>query len=210
MIDIINIFLHLDQHLGSAIKDYGIWIYLLFFMIIFLETGLVVTPFLPGDSLIFLAGAFAAAGALDIKWLFIVMTAAGISGDTVNYYMGHLAGKRALHEKIPHVKKEHIDKTYEFYEKHGGKTIVMARFIPFIRTFAPFVAGIARMRYRNFVFYNIAGGILWVAVFLTLGYYSTFVPVLKDNFGLIVWGIIFVTVLPIVIGLFNHRKSDRR
>jgi membrane-associated protein len=170
-----------------------------------METGLVVAPFLPGDSLIFLAGAFAAAGALDLVLLFVVMSTAAIAGDSVNYFVGHHFMRRGLHKKIPHIKQEHIDKTYEFYKKHGGKTIVMARFVPIIRTFAPFVAGIGKMRYRNFALYNISGGLLWVFSFLTLGYYLGNIPFVKNNLEIMVVGIILLSILPAIIGFFKSR-----
>ena len=181
MIDVISAFLHLDQYLGSAIADYGIWIYLVLFVIIFIETGVVLAPFLPGDSLIFLAGTFAAIGALDFTTLFIVMASAAILGDSANYYIGRRMGKRALRGEIPYVKKDHIDRTHQFYEKHGNKAIVMARFLPVARTFAPFIAGVACMKYANFLFYNVLGGLAWVLSFLTLGYFLGNVPVVKEN-----------------------------
>lgn len=207
MIDLINIFLHLDTYLGSTIKEYGAWIYLILFLIIFLETGLVVAPFLPGDSLIFLAGAFAATGALDLILLFGVMATAAIAGDSVNYFVGHHFIHRGLHKKIPHIKQEHIDKTYAFYERHGGKTIVIARFVPIIRTFAPFVAGVAEMRYRNFALYNISGGLLWVLSFLTLGYYLGNIPFVKDNLGIMIAAIILLSILPAIIGFLKNRRK---
>lgn len=207
MIDLINIFLHLDTYLGSTIKDYGAWIYLILFLIIFLETGVVAAPFLPGDSLIFLAGAFATAGSLDISVLFILLSAAAISGDTMNYYIGRHFMRRGLHKKIPHVRQEHIDRTYEFYEKHGGKTIVIARFLPIIRTFAPFVAGVAEMRYRNFALYNISGGLLWVFSFLTLGYYLGNIPFVKDNLEIMIAAIILLSILPAITGFLKNRRK---
>ena len=208
MIDLINIFLHLDTYLGSTIKEYGAWVYLILFLIIFLETGVVVAPFLPGDSLIFLAGAFAAAGSLDLVLLFVVMSTAAIAGDSVNYFVGHHFMRRGLHKTIPHIKQEHIDKTYEFYKKHGGKTIVMARFVPIIRTFAPFVAGVAKMRYRNFALYNISGGILWVFSFLILGYYLGNLPIVKTNLEIMVVGIILLSVAPAIIGFLKDRRKE--
>lgn len=206
MIDFINIFLHLDQYLGSVLKEYGIWVYLILFLIIFLETGLVVAPFLPGDSLIFLAGAFSAIGSLNIALLFILLTVAAISGDTLNYYIGRHFGRKALQGKIPYVKKDHVDKAYDFYKRHGGKTIVIARFLPLIRTFAPFVAGIARMKYRNFAFYNVSGGVLWVLSFLSLGYYLGNIPFIKDNIEIVIVAIILASILPAAAGFLKARK----
>ncbi|MBI2076478.1 MAG: DedA family protein [Candidatus Aenigmarchaeota archaeon] len=204
--DFINIFLHLDQYLGSVLKEYGIWVYLILFLIIFLETGLVVAPFLPGDSLIFLAGAFSAIGSLNIALLFILLTVAAISGDTLNYYIGRHFGRKALQGKIPYVKKDHVDKAYDFYKRHGGKTIVIARFLPLIRTFAPFVAGIARMKYRNFAFYNVSGGVLWVLSFLSLGYYLGNIPFIKDNIEIVIVAIILASILPAAAGFLKARK----
>lgn len=205
--EIINVFLHLDQYFGSLINEYSIWIYLILFVTVFLETGVVVTPFLPGDSLLFLAGAFAAAGRLDIAILFLVFTAAAILGDTVNYWVGHHIGRRVLHEKVRFVKKEYVERTYDFYEKHGGKTIVAARFIPIIRTFAPFVAGIARMNYSRFLFFNVTGAVLWVASFLALGYYFGSIPFIKENLGIAIIAIVFVTVLYSLFELYRNRKK---
>jgi membrane-associated protein len=205
--DLINLVIHFEQYFGLFVKDYGIWIYLILFVIIFLETGLVVTPFLPGDSLIFVAGTFIASGILDAVSLFAVFAAAAILGDTANYWIGHKVGKRLIEKKNRYIKKEHVDKAYDFYEKHGGKTIVLARFIPFIRTFAPFVAGIARMRYRYFVTYNIAGGVAWVAAFLAVGYYFGNIPFVRDNFGVVVLLIIIVTILAAIAGFFREIKK---
>lgn len=206
MIDFINIFLHLDNYLGATIQEYGVLVYAILFLIIFAETGLVFAPFLPGDSLIFLTGAFAAAGSLDPVVLFVVMAAAAITGDSVNYWIGHHFARRGLHTRLPHVKQEHIDRTYAFYEKHGGKTIVIARFMPFIRTFAPFVAGIVKMRYGYFAFYNVIGGLLWVASFLTLGYLFGSIPVVKSNLWLVIAGIIVVSLIPAIIGFAKQRR----
>ena len=210
MLDLIAIILHLDVYLSSIIQQYGLWVYLLLFVIIFLETGLVVTPFLPGDSLLFVAGAFVAAGLLNFAWLFAVFAIAAILGDTVNYWIGHHFNKKILQkEKIRFVKKEHIDKANNFYERHGGKTIIIARFLPFIRTFAPFVAGVARMHYKRFISYNVIGGLAWVAAFLTAGYYFGNIPVVKENLGLVVVGIIVVTILAGLIGFLRHKIEKK-
>ena len=196
MIDPIGIILHLDQYMNSLVQGYGIWIYAILFAIIFLETGLVVTPFLPGDSLLFVAGALAAVGILNIWWLGVLFIAAAIIGDTVNYWIGHHFNKKILEKgKIRFVKKKHLDEAYSFYEKHGGKTIIIARFFAIVRTFAPFVAGITRMEYKKFLSYNVVGGVLWVAGFLTAGYLFGNIPGVRENLGLVTIGIIVVTVL---------------
>lgn len=206
MFDLIGIVLHLDTYLSVIIRDYGLWVYLILFLIIFLETGLVVTPFLPGDSLLFVAGALAAAGLLNFAWLFVIFVVAAIIGDTVNYWIGHHFSKRVLEKgKIRFVKKEHLDNAYHFYEKHGGKTIILARFVPFIRTFAPFVAGIVRMKYKRFASYNIIGGLVWVAAFLTAGYFFGNIPIVKDNLGLVVVGIVIISVAAGLFGFLRHK-----
>ena len=206
MLDLIGIILHLDVYLSSIIQQYGLWVYLLLFVIIFLETGLVVTPFLPGDSLLFVAGALVAAGLLNFAWLFAIFALAAILGDTMNYWIGHHFNRKVLQkEKIRFVKKEYINKANSFYERHGGKTIIIARFLPFIRTFAPFVAGVAKMKYKRFISYNVIGGIVWVAAFLTAGYYFGNIPIVKENLGLVVVGIVIVTVLAGLIGFLRHK-----
>jgi membrane-associated protein len=202
----LDIILHLDQYLSSIIRDYGLWVFLILFLIIFLETGIVVFPFLPGDSLLFVAGAFVAAGALNGLLLFVILTAAAVLGDTVNYWIGHRVGRKVFHEKLRFLKKDHLEKAEKFYERHGGKTIILARFIPVIRTFAPFVAGIGRMDYRRFLSYNVAGGAAWVAAFLTAGCLFGNIPVVKDNLGLVVIGIIVASLLTALIG-FVRAKS---
>ena len=205
MLDLISVVLHLDQYLTSIIKDYGILVYLLLFLIIFLETGLVVMPFLPGDSLIFVAGALAAAGILNFALLLALFAIAAIAGDTMNYWIGHHFNRQVLAKgKIKFVKKEHLVKAYKFYEKHGGKTIIIARFLPFIRTFAPFIAGVIRMRYKKFISYNVIGGVTWVAAFLAAGYYFGNIPAVKNNLGLIVIGIVVVTAVAGLAGFLRH------
>lgn len=206
MIDVVNIFLHLDQYLGTAIGDFGVWVYLILFVIIFMETGLVIAPFLPGDSLIFLTGAFAAAGLLNGAWLLAVLITAAVLGDTVNYFIGHRIGMNALHKKIRYVKKEHVEKTYEFYEKHGGKTIVIARYIPIIRTFAPFVAGLANMKYSRFAFFNVVGGVSWIIVFLSLGYFFGNLAIVKENLSLVILAIIAVSLVPAAAGFIRYKR----
>jgi membrane-associated protein len=205
--DFIDLFLHLDKHLNVIIENYGFWTYLILFMIIFCETGLVVTPFLPGDSLLFAAGAFAALGSLDIKLLIILLILAAIIGDTVNYWIGNYIGPRAFSGNIRFLKKEYLDRTHAFYEKHGGKTIILARFIPIIRTFAPFVAGVGTMSYGRFIAYNILGGVVWVTLFTLAGYFFGNIPAVKQNFTLVIMAIIVISVLPMVVEFFKARFS---
>ncbi len=207
--NLIDLFLHLDEHLNVVIQTYGAWTYGLLFLIIFLETGLVVTPFLPGDSLLFAAGTFAGLGSLNIWTLFILLAGAAILGDTVNYWIGHYIGPRAFSGEIRFLKKEYLDRTHAFYEKHGGKTIVLARFIPIIRTFAPFVAGIGAMSYGRFITYNMFGGILWVVMFTFGGYFFGNLRVVQDNFTLVVLAIIFISVLPGVSEFLKERARSR-
>jgi len=208
---LLDFVLHLDKHLGSLIQTYGLWTYLILFAIIFLETGLVVTPFLPGDSLLFAAGTFAAAKALNALWLFIVLSAAAILGDTVNYWIGHFIGPRVFHqEKSRFFKKEHLDRTHRFYEKYGAETIIIARFVPIIRTFAPFVAGVGRMSYWKFISYNVIGGVGWVALFVFGGYFFGNIPFIKRNFGLVIIAIIIVSAIPVGVEFYRHRRASRR
>jgi membrane-associated protein len=207
---LLDFVLHLDKHLSSLIQTYGLWTYLILFVIIFLETGLVVTPFLPGDSLLFAAGTFAAAKALNVLWLFFVLSAAAILGDTVNYWIGHFVGPRVFHQgKSRFFKKEHLDRTHRFYEKYGAETIIIARFVPIIRTFAPFVAGIGRMSYWKFISYNVIGGIGWVALFVFGGYFFGNIPFIKRNFGLVIIAIIIVSTIPAVVEFCRHRRASR-
>jgi membrane-associated protein len=208
----IDLFLHLDRHLGDIIQYFGIWTYVLLFLIIFCETGLVVTPILPGDSLLFGLGAFAAnpylKGPLDVQWLFLTLSIAAIAGDTVNYTIGHFVGPKVFHEEGNRfLKREYLERTHRFYEKHGGKTIVIARFIPIIRTFAPFVAGIGEMTYSRFIAYNVAGGLSWIGLFLFGGYFFGNLPVVKNNFTLVLIAIIILSVLPGVIEYFRQRRE---
>jgi membrane-associated protein len=204
---LIDIFLHLDKHLGEIISQYGITTYAILFAIIFAETGLVIAPFLPGDSLLFAAGALAAAtGVLDPALLVLLLCIAAILGDTVNYTIGNVFGSKVL-QKFPLIKREHIEYTEKFYEKHGGKTIILARFLPIVRTFAPFVAGVGAMNYSRFIMYNIVGGIVWVASFIYLGYFFGNLPVVKRNFSFVIIGILIVSVLPGVIEFVRHRMK---
>jgi membrane-associated protein len=202
---VVDIFLHLDKHLGEFISAYGTTTYAILFTIIFAETGLVIAPFLPGDSLLFAAGSLAAAtGVMDPAMLVVLLSIAAILGDTVNYSIGKVFGIRVL-QKFPFIKQEHITYTERFYEKHGGKTIILARFLPIVRTFAPFVAGIGTMNYSRFILYNVAGGIAWVASFIYLGFFFGNIPVVKRNFSLVIVGIIIVSVLPGVIEFVRHK-----
>lgn len=204
---LIDIFLHLDRHLDSVIRQYGAWTYAILFLIVFCETGLVVTPILPGDSLLFAAGTFAAFSSLDASTLIITLSAAAIAGDTVNYWIGYIAGPRVFHyERSRFFRKEYLERTHRFYEKYGGKTIIIARFVPIIRTFAPFVAGIGRMTYRRFVAYNIAGGIIWILTFVLGGYYFGNIPVVRRHFTLVIIAIIFISILPGIIEYLRHRS----
>jgi membrane-associated protein len=202
---LIDLFLHLDKHLSAVIQTYGTWTYLFLFFIIFIETGFVVTPFLPGDSLIFAAGAFAGLGALNVVVLFVLLALAAILGDTVNYWIGHFIGPRAFSGEIRFLKKEYMDRTHDFFERYGGKTIILARFVPIIRTFAPFVAGIGAMSYGHFITYNVVGGIAWVALFTFGGYFFGNLKIVQENFTFVVLAIIFISVLPAVIEFFRER-----
>lgn len=203
---LIEIILHLDKYLGEIIQNYGTWTYALLFFIIFMETGFVVTPFLPGDSLLFAAGTFAALGNLRIEVLLILLMIAAILGDTVNYWIGHFIGPRAFSGNVRFLKKEYLDRTHEFYEKHGGKTIILARFIPIIRTFAPFVAGVGAMTYLHFITFNIVGGIVWVLLFTLGGFFFGNIPAVKENFTFVILAIIFISVLPAIIEYLRGRS----
>jgi len=204
----INIFLHLDHYLSSIIQQYGFWTHLILFCIIFCETGLVVTPFLPGDSLLFATGTFAARGELELTVVLALLSVAAIAGDTINYWFGFLAGPKMLERgKIRWVKKEYLDRTHQFYEKYGGGTIILARFIPIIRTFAPFVAGIGTMAYPRFLLYNIMGGTFWVVAMTLLGFFFGNIPIVKENFSFVIVVIIVISILPAVIEAFRQRRQ---
>ena len=204
----IDVFIHLDRYLDMIIKYFGIWTYLIVFLVIFCETGLVVTPFLPGDSFIFALGTIAALGSLEIGLLLIVLIVAAIAGDSVNYTLGKFFGPRVFHQPDGRFfKREYLDKTHRFYEKHGGKTIFLARFIPIIRTFAPFVAGIGSMHYGRFLLYNISGGIVWTTFFALGGYYFGNIPLVKQNFTLVILTIIVISILPGIIEFFRQRAA---
>jgi membrane-associated protein len=207
---LINLILHLDKYLGEIIQNYGTWTYLIMFFIIFMETGFVITPFLPGDSLIFAAGAFAGLGYLNVGILFAILGLAAIAGDTANYWIGHFIGPRAFSGSVRFLKKEYLDRTHAFYEKHGGKTIIIARFIPIIRTFAPFVAGVGAMTYPRFIAYNVIGGLAWVALFTFGGYFFGNLQVVQENFTFVILAIIFISLLPAIIEVLRSRQETRK
>ncbi|MCL4530576.1 MAG: DedA family protein [Chloroflexi bacterium] len=204
---VIDVFLHLDTHLSAIITQYGTWTYGLMFFVIFMETGFVVTPFLPGDSLIFAAGTFAALGSLNVWVLFILLAAAAVLGDTANYWIGHYLGERAYN--IKWIKKEYLDRTHAFFEKHGGKTIFLARFVPIVRTFAPFVAGIGRMPYGYFFSYNVFGGITWVALFTFAGYFFGNIPFIRDHFSTVIIVIILISLVPMGFEAWRSRRESK-
>lgn len=207
----IDLFIHLDKHLDSVIQSYGTLTYLILFAIIFCETGLVVTPILPGDSLLFAVGTFCALGSLDVRVVIVLLSVAAILGDTVNYWIGAFIGPKAFHrEDSRFFKKAYLVRTHEFYEKYGGKTIILARFMPIIRTFAPFVAGIGKMSYLKFITYNIIGGVVWIMSFVLLGYFFGNIPVVKRNFTLVIFAIIILSVMPSVIEVIRARRIGRK
>jgi membrane-associated protein len=208
---LIDLFLHLDEHLSAIIQSYGTWTYFLLFLVIFMETGFVVTPFLPGDSLLFAAGTFASpalGSPLNIWFLWALLCIAAIAGDTINYWIGHFIGPRAFSGEIRFLKKQYLDRTHAFFERHGGKTIIIARFVPIIRTFAPFVAGVGEMGYGKFISYNVMGGIAWVTLFTWGGYFFGTLPFVQNNFSLVVLAIIFLSVLPAVIEIIKERTRS--
>jgi len=207
----VDFFLHLDQHLAEVIQQYGRTTYLILFLIVFLETGLVVTPILPGDSLLFAAGAFAALGHLRLWPLFFLLCVAAILGDTVNYAIGARIGPKVFsYSKSRFFNPDHLKKTHEFYEKYGGKTIIIARFVPIVRTFAPFVAGVGQMSYRQFIGYNVIGGVLWVSICVFAGYFFGNLPFVKKNFSVVILAIIVISLLPAVIEFLRHRAEKKR
>ncbi|MBI3331402.1 DedA family protein [Candidatus Peregrinibacteria bacterium] len=207
---IIDLFLHLDDRLSQVLSQYGLWTYIILFLIIFCETGLVITPFLPGDSLLFAAGAFAADGALDPWILFMLLSIAAVLGDTVNYWMGLAIGPKIFRENVRFLKKDYLIKTEKFYETHGKKTIIIARFVPIVRTFAPFVAGVGRMKYSTFLLYNVFGGIVWVGLFVFGGYLFGNIPIVQENFEIVILGIIAVSILPGIIEWGRHKMRQGR
>ncbi|WP_075181339.1 DedA family protein [Pantoea sp. 1.19] len=210
---VIDFILHIDVHLAELVAQYGLWIYAILFLILFCETGLVVTPFLPGDSLLFVAGALAAlpSNDLNVHTMVALMIVAAILGDAVNYTIGRLFGEKLFSNPQSKIfRRRYLDKTHAFYDRHGGKTIILARFVPIVRTFAPFVAGMGHMSYRHFAFYNVTGALLWVLLFTYAGYLFGDLPVVQENLKLLIVGIILVSVLPGVIEVWRHRRAARR
>lgn len=207
---LIDFVLHFDVYLSEIIARYGAWTIAFLFIIIFLETGVVVTPFLPGDSLLFAAGTFAARGALNVWALLILLSLAAIAGDTVNYWIGHRVGSKAYTGEVRWIKKQHMERTHAFFEKHGGKAIFLARFVPIVRTFAPFVAGVSRMPYGFFIRWNVIGGITWVTLFTLLGFFFGNIPFVQKNFELVIVAIVIISVLPAVIEVVKARKELRQ
>lgn len=208
IVNVVEFFFHIDKHLSVIIQNCGGWSYAILFAIIFAETGLVVTPFLPGDSLLFAVGALAAAGSLNATWVFLILAAAAIIGDSANYAIGKFFGETLIEKTNSRfLKKEHIDRTHKFFEKYGGKTIVLARFVPVIRTFAPFVAGIGEMSYLYFFTYNVVGAILWVAIFVFGGFFFGGLPFVKDNFSIVILAIILISILPGAIEILKHKNK---
>jgi membrane-associated protein len=206
---LIDFILHIDKYIDILITKFGFFTYFILFLIIFLETGLVITPFLPGDSLIFVSGAFAAKGVLNIFILYILFCLAAILGDSLNYLIGNYFGEK-IFLKFKLVKKEHLEKTKDFFNKYGGKTIVLARFVPIVRTFAPFVAGIGKMNYSKFLLYNIIGGIVWVTIFLFAGYFFGKIPIIEKNLTIVIFVIIGISILPMVYEYINHKIKKKK
>ena len=210
LVTFVDMFLHVDRYLLDLATAYGVWVYAILFTIIFLETGVVVTPFLPGDSLLFATGALAAAGVLDVGTVLLLLTAAAIIGDNVNYSIGRRVGPRVFTERSRWLKHDHLVRTQRFYAKHGGKTVVLARFVPIVRTFAPFVAGVGRMHYPRFLAFNVVGGVVWVWSFGLLGYFFGNRPIIKENFGLAIIAVIVLSLLPVGVEALRARAEQRR
>jgi len=208
----VDLFIHFDAHLEEFVRTYGTWVYWLLSAIVFAETGLVVTPFLPGDSLLFAAGALAATGALDVRLLFVLLAGAAILGNTVNYSIGRFVGPRVFHADASHplLNKQHLERAHAFFEKYGGMAVVLTRFVPIVRTFVPFVAGAGAMGYAAFALYNIAGGLLWVGICLGAGYLFGNVPIVKENFSLVALGIVAVSMIPMVVEWVRHKRKGQR
>jgi membrane-associated protein len=209
--DFVDFIIHLDRYLSYILENFGVWCYLLFFVIIFAETGLVVTPFLPGDSLLFALGTFAAVGSLNVAWVFIILSAAAVLGDNANYAIGKYFGSLILKRQGAwFLKKEHINRTHKFYERYGAKTIVLARFVPIVRTFAPFVAGVGKMGYTRFFAYNVIGGVLWITVFVFGGFFFGNIRIIRENFTFTIFAIIIISILPAVIEVLKERKRKKQ
>jgi len=208
---LIEYILHIDKHLFDLCTNYGVWVYAILFVVVFCETGLVITPFLPGDSLLFAVGSLAAINALDVWTASILLIAAAIIGDTVNYWIGHYVGPKVFHEEHSRfLNKEYLQRTHAFYEKHGGKTIIIARFLPIIRTFAPFVAGIGSMTYRRFILFNVVGGVAWVLLFVSAGYFFGGIPIVKNNFSLVILALILIPGIPSVVEFVRFKLRQRK
>lgn len=210
LLKIVDFILHIDVYLSDIITRYGAWTYGLLFFIIFMETGFVVTPFLPGDSLIFAAAAFSARGALNPWLLFILLAVAAFAGDTANYWIGNAIGAKAYTGEVKWIKKEYMDRTHAFFEKHGGMTIFLARFVPIIRTFTPFVAGVSKMPYSYFITWNLIGGVTWVATFVLLGYFFGNIPFVQKNFELVIVAIILISLVPALTEAVKARRELRQ
>jgi membrane-associated protein len=209
---LVDVFIHFDVYLEEFVRTYGTWVYGALAVIVFAETGLVVTPFLPGDSLLFAAGALAATGALDLRLLFVLLAGAAILGNTVNYSIGRFVGPRVFRGETSHrlLNRQHLDRAHAFFEKYGGMAVVLTRFVPIIRTFVPFVAGAGAMRYPTFALYNVAGGVLWVGICLGAGYLFGNVPVVKNNFSLVALGIVAVSLIPMLVEWMKHKRKGQR
>lgn len=206
----LDFFLHLDHHLNQIILEYGVWTYIILFLIVFVETGLVIMPFLPGDSLLFAAGAFAAKGSLNLALVLVLLFIAAFIGDTLNYYIGKYIGPKVFKHDYWFIKKEHLLKTQSFYEKHGGKTIIIARFIPIIRTFAPFIAGVGTMNYSKFISYNLIGGFIWVFGLTLLGYFFGTIPIVERNFETVIVAIVVISILPPIIEILRAKFFNKK
>ncbi|HMK61823.1 MAG TPA: DedA family protein [Dissulfurispiraceae bacterium] len=206
---IIDLFMHIDKHLSTILQQFGGYTYLILFLVIFCETGLVVTPILPGDSLLFVIGAFAARGDIDFVAIYALLCIAATVGNVVNYHIGRIVGPKVFETDMRFLKKEYLERTHAFYEKHGGKTMVIARFLPIIRTFAPFVAGVGRMDYRRFMAYNLIGCIAWITAFLLGGYFFGNIPVVKNHLTLVIFAIIIISVMPSIVEFLRHRKGNK-
>lgn len=207
---LVDFIIHIDEHLAEIISNYGTWTYGILFTIVFIETGLVIMPFLPGDSLIFAAAAFAAKGVLNPWLIFILLSAAGVIGDAVNYSIGHFIGPRVFTDDIRFLKREHLDKAHAFFDKYGGKAVILGRFMPFIRTFVPFVAGAGAMHYPRFFVYNVIGAVSWVGLFTTLGYFFGNIPAVEKNFTYVIFAIIIISVLPPIFEVIKERRESKQ
>ncbi|HWK88741.1 MAG TPA: DedA family protein [Longimicrobium sp.] len=207
---LIDFILHVDEHLTTIIRDYGGWTYAILFLIIFVETGVVIMPLLPGDSLLFATGALAARGDMQVLVLFVLLCVAAIAGDSLNYWIGSKVGEKAFDGRFRFLKREHLERTHHFFDKYGGKTIVLARFIPIVRTYAPFVAGASKMDYARFLTFNVVGGVLWITIFLWAGYFFGNIPTVKENFEYVVIIIILLSLAPALYEWYRHRREKRR